>query len=164
LTAISVVTETTKTDEAVRWMAYPSWAQFTWLYLFSMIAGVRGLLLVLLGQGGGVAWLGGAIALLVCVAMLRRWAQYVLTSRRIIVRNGFTGREIDALALDDISGIGVKQGPIARFFNIGTIVIQSARNDRVIWLRGVTEPESIKTRIEALRSNGNARLTKNGSL
>jgi membrane protein YdbS with pleckstrin-like domain len=148
------VTEATKTDVTLRWIAYPSWAQFTWLYLFSLLAGVRGLRLLLLGQSGGLAWLGGAVALLVCVALLRRWAQYVLTSHRIIVRNGYTGREIDALALGDISDMSIKQGPIARFFKIGTIVIQSPRGERVLWLRGVTEPEHIKTRIEALRPKG----------
>jgi membrane protein YdbS with pleckstrin-like domain len=158
------VTETTQSDETVRWMAYPAWAQFTWLYLFSLIACVRGLRLLLVDRLGGVAWLGGAMALLVCVAILRRWAQYVLSSRRIMVRNGFTGREIDALALDDISDISIKQGPIARFFKIGTLVIQSARGERLIWLRGVAEPEGIKTRIEALRPKGHAPLVKEGSL
>jgi membrane protein YdbS with pleckstrin-like domain len=149
------VIETTKRDESEWWSAYPSWAQFTWLYLFGLTAGVRGFLLLLTGQDNGVVWLGGAVALLACVAALRRWAQYALTSRQIIVRNGYTGRAIDSLSLDDIAGITVKQGPIARFFNIGTIVIESAHGGRVLWLRGVTEPERIKTRIDALRAKSN---------
>ena len=158
------MTETTQTEETVRWTAYPSWAQFTWLYLFSLTAGVRGLPLLLVDQGGGIFWLGGAVALLVCAAILRRWAQYVLTLRRIIVRNGYKWQEIDALALDDISDITVKQGPIARFFKIGILVIQPARGDHVIWLRGVTEPQGTKTRIEALRPKVQAPLSQKGAL
>ena len=137
--------------ETVRWSAYPSWAHFTWLYAFSLLAGARGLLLLRLDVSGWEAWVGGAAMLLGCVAVMRRWAQYILTSRRIIVRNGYTGREIQAAALDTLSDLAVEQGPIARFFEIGTIVIRSLSGDQVISLRGVRDPEAIKTRIEALR-------------
>lgn len=145
------MTKAANSDEAIRWSAYPSWAQFTWLYLVSLTAGARGVRLLLFGDRGGLVWLGGALALLLCVAMLRRWAQYMLTSRRLIVRNGFTGRDIDALPLDKIADISVKQGLIARIFGIGTIVIRPARGDQVVWLRGVTEPGIVKARIDALR-------------
>jgi len=112
------VTDTTKTDETIRWRADPSWAHFIWLYLFSLMAAFRGVRLLLLGQGGASVWLGGAVALLVCVAILRRWVEYVLTLRLIID----------------------------------------------ICLRGVTEPEVIKTRIESQRPKSDAPLTKKGSL
>jgi len=137
--------------ETVRWSAYPSWAHFTWLYAFSLLAGARGLLLLRLDVSGWEVWVGGAAILLGCVAVMRRWAQYILTSRRIIVRNGYTGRDIQAFALDTLSDLAVEQGPIARFFEIGTIVIRSLSGDQVISLRGVRDPEVIKTRIEALR-------------
>jgi membrane protein YdbS with pleckstrin-like domain len=145
------VTDTSKSNETVRWKAYPAWAHFTWLYLFSLIAAVRGIRLLIFGQAAAAVWLVGALALLVCVVVLRRWAQYVLSSRRIIVRNGYTGHDIDALALDAISDVSIKQGPIARFFNIGTIVVQSATGDRTLWLRGVAEADMVKTRIQAAR-------------
>ena len=46
----------------------------------------------------------------------------------------------------------VNQGPISQFFDIGTVVIKSASGDQVLMLRGVREPEVIKTRIDALRA------------
>ena len=104
------------------------------------------------GMSGWEVWLGGATALLLCVVLLRRWAQYCVTSRRVIVKNGYTGQDIQALALDDIAEVTVFQGPIAQFFDIGTVVIKSASGDRVLSLRGVREPEVIKTRIDALRA------------
>ncbi|MGQ0812812.1 MAG: PH domain-containing protein [Nitrospiraceae bacterium] len=141
-----------QTDETVRWSAYPSWAHFTWLYCFSLVAGGRCLLALWWGMSGWEMWLGGAMALLLCAAVLRRWAQYCFTSRRVIVKNGYTGRDLQALALDAIADVTVNQGPIAQFFDIGTVVIKSASEDRVLSLRGVREPEVIKTRIDALRT------------
>ena len=138
-------------DETMRWSAYPSWAHFTWLYCFSLVAGGRTLLALWWGMSGWEAWLGGAIALLLCVVLLRRWAHYCITSRRVLLKNGYTGRDIQALAFDDIADVTVLQGPIAQFFNVGTVVIKSASGDQVLSLRGVREPEVIKTRIAALK-------------
>ncbi len=138
-------------DERVRWQAYPSWAHFAWLYCFSLMAGARGLFALRSGLSGGAIWLGGAVALLVCVAMLRRWARYSFTSDRVIVRNGYTGQAIQTLPLGDLSEITVVQGPFARFFGIGTVVLRSVDGELVIALRGVRDPEILKTRLEALR-------------
>jgi hypothetical protein len=141
-----------QTDETVRWRAYPSWGHFTWLYAFSLVAGGRCLLNLWWGMNGWEAWLGGAVALLMCVVVLRGWAQYWVTSRRVIVKNGYTGRDIQALALDDIADVTVSQGPIAQFFDIGTVLVTSVSGDRILALRGVREPDVIKTRIDALRT------------
>lgn len=140
-----------KIEERVRWCAYPSWAHFVWLYAFSVMAGGRGLLAWREGTDGWAIWMGGAVVLLLCVVVLRRWARYSFTSNRVIVSNGYTGRDIQALPLDDLSEVTVIQGPLARFFGIGTVVLRSLEGDLVIHLRGVREPEVIKTRLEALR-------------
>jgi hypothetical protein len=145
------MTTNVQADETIRWSAYPSWAHFSWLYLFGLMAGGRSLLALRRGMSGWEVWLGGATALLLCAAALRRWAHYCLTSRRVIVKNGYTGRDIQSLALDDIADVAVDQGPIAQFFDIGTIVIKSVSGDQVLSLRGVRDPNLVKTRIDALR-------------
>lgn len=94
---------------------------------------------------------GGTVALLVCAAGLRRWAQYRLTSIRLVVRNGYTGRDIQAIPLDDIAEITLSQGPIARFFNIGTLAVHSRTGAPLISLQGVNEPRLLKTRIDGPR-------------
>lgn len=140
-----------KIDERVRWQAYPSWAHFAWLYCVSLMACIRGLLALRSGTGGWSIWLGGAVALLVCVAMLRRWAHYTFTTNRVTVSNGYTGRDIQTLPFDDLSEITVLQGPLAQFLGIGTLVLRSADGDRMVCLRGVRDPDVVKTRLEALR-------------
>ncbi len=138
-------------DERVRWQAYPAWAHFVWLYGFSLLAGGRGLVALRSGTGGGWTWLGGAAALLACAAVLRRWARYSFTSERVTVSNGFTGRDIHTLPFNEISDITVLQGPLARYLDIGTVVLRSVDGERMISLRGVRDPEIIKTRLEALK-------------
>jgi membrane protein YdbS with pleckstrin-like domain len=138
-------------DEPVRWSAFPSWKHFIWLYMFSMVAGTRGVVLLRSETSGWEFWFGGAALLLVCVASLRRWARYILTPHRLIVRNGYTGRDIEALPLDRITDVTAEQGPVARFLDIGTVVLRTDRGESDLMLRGVPEPEVLKARIEALR-------------
>ena len=138
-------------DEIIRWRAYPSWAHFSWLYFFSLMAALRGLLLLRVGLNGSEIWLGGALALLVCVAALRRWGEYFLTSNRVMIRNGYTGREIQTVAIKDISEILIKQSPIGNFFDVGTLLIRSSGGEQLLTLRGIHAPAVIKSRIDALR-------------
>ncbi len=145
------MTGPSKSNETAIWTAYPSWGQFAWLYFISLLAGFRGLLYLLFDVAGWEGWVSGAAALLVCAALLRRWARYSLTSSRVVVSNGYTGREIQAVALDAIEEITVRQGPVARLLGIGTIVIRSLRGERILRLRGIKDPESIKGRIQGMR-------------
>ncbi len=138
-------------DEIIRWRAYPSWAHFSWLYFFSLMTALRGLFLLRVGLNGSEIWLGGALALLVCVAAIRRWGEYLFTSHRVIIRNGYTGRDIQMLGLHNISEILIKQGPLEKFFNVGTLFIRSSSTQQLLTLRGIHSPEVIKSRIQALR-------------
>jgi membrane protein YdbS with pleckstrin-like domain len=153
-----MMTELPQVNEVVRWQSYPSWGQFVWLYFFSLMAGFRGALFLWFGMPGGEMWLAGAVILLVCVAFLRRWARYLITSHRVVVKNGYTSREIQSVALEGIGEVTIKQGPVAQFMGIGTIMIRSLSEDRIVSLRGVSDPEVIKTRIEALRPKVNTVL------
>lgn len=145
-------------EERERWSAYPSWRQFTWLYFFSLMAGLRGWIFLRFGVSGGETWLAGAVTLLLVAAILRYWAQYRLTSHRVIVKNWYTGREISAIALSDIREVTVSQGPLAEFLGIGTLLLHSMSGDRLLSLRGVSDPDVLKARIEALMPRGHSVL------
>lgn len=79
-------------------------------------------------------WVIGAGILLVCAALLRHWGYYELTRDRIMVRNGYTQREIQSILLSDIREVTVRQGFAAQFFGIGTVVIHSETADRMLSL------------------------------
>ena len=139
------------TRNRLLWQGYPAWSKFAWLYLASFVAGFRGLRILWQGATGWEGWVAGALALLVCAACLRRWAQYLIFSNGVVMRNGYTGKDIQTVTLDDIAEITLSQGPIARFLNIGTLEVHSKSGTSSLLLQGVSDPEVIKTRLEACR-------------
>jgi membrane protein YdbS with pleckstrin-like domain len=141
-----------KTEPAPRvvWESFPSRAQFSWLYLLSAVSALRAAVFFRFGVAGWEMWLWGAGMLIVFAALLRRWALYRLTAEQIAVRNGYTGSEIQSLPLSDVGEVTLRQGIVAGFFEIGTLVIHSRTTDRLLTLRGISDPEEVKSRIEAL--------------
>jgi len=148
------MTTTLQRNEKILWQAYASWNQFAWLYLISLITALRGAILKLFSVPGWEAWFIGAVALVVCSIVLRYWVRYAITSRRVVITNVFTGQEIQAIALEDIGDISVQQGLIARFLGIGTLVLRSVRGDQVMLLRGIQEPETAQSQLQAVRLGG----------
>ncbi len=138
-------------DEHVIWKSYPSWRQFAWLYLMSLLAVLRGAVLVAFDVPGSETWIGGALALMACAPLLRRWMYYVLTSRRVVLRNGYTGRDIRGLEFEQIRAMSISQGPIAKMLGIGTVVIQAADGERLVSFRGIKDADAVKARIQAMR-------------
>ena len=136
-------------NEAVLWEGYAARSQFIWLYMVVAMMMVRVALLVRSAMPGWGSWLAGAITLLGIAAALRRWGRYVATSRRVVLRNGWTGRDIQSIEHQGIREISIKQGPLADLMGIGTVVIQSRQDDAVIQFRGVLDPEDVKQRIQA---------------
>ena len=147
---MALVMEEREPDRLVVWEAFPSWAQFSWLYLMSALSALRAALFHRFDVGGWELWMIGAGILLACVAVLRHWVHYELTRDQIIARNGYTGRVIQSILLGDIREVTIRQGFVAQFFGIGTLVIHSWTSDRMISLRGVCNSEGVKIRIEAL--------------
>lgn len=141
--------EQTERDHRMLWEAYPAWAQFSWLYLLSALSVLRGALLFRFGVDGWQMWIVGAGLLIACAVILRRWAHYELTRDALTVRNGYTGREIQSIPLHDVSDTTVQQGIVAEFFGIGTLVVRSRTTDRLLFLRGVVDPETMRLRIQA---------------
>ena len=137
--------------EPVLWQTYGSWNQFAWLYVVSLVAVLRGALLWQAAISGSELWMVGAVALMTVALALRYWVRYVATSQRVLIKNAFTGREIQAMAIEHISETTIKQGLLARLLGIGTIVFTSARSDEVMEFRGVRDPESTLQHIQTVR-------------
>ncbi|WP_447976881.1 PH domain-containing protein [Candidatus Nitrospira bockiana] len=145
------MTSSPRRGERIVWDAYPSWYQFVWLYFFSLMTAFRAALFYRFDVPGWHAWLAGTLALLACAALLRRWAHYIITPTQVIVQNGYTGRYIQALPLDRIGTVDLRQGPIASLTGIGTLVIRNQAGEEVLRFRGIREPEVIRTRLNAMK-------------
>ncbi|WP_447971477.1 PH domain-containing protein [Nitrospira sp. M1] len=132
------------------WQAFPSWGQFSWLYFFAILTAFRGMLFLRLGLPGWQIWIAGAVVLLLVVALIRRWAYYVVTPTCVSIKNGYTKQEIASIRLEMIKDIDIVQGPIARLWGIGTLVIQSTETGKELKLRGVQDPDVVEAKMRAL--------------
>ncbi len=136
--------------ERILWEGYPSWGQFTWLYFFSLWTGLRGFFLLRLGFSGWELWVVGAGILLGLVAVLRYWGKYLLTSKRVVLRNGYSGKDMASVEFGMFKSVEVMQGPIARMLGIGTLVVHCEDSGRSVRFRGIKDPEVIETKLRAL--------------
>jgi hypothetical protein len=137
-------------DEPVLWQTYVSWNQFAWLYVVSLIAVLRGALLWQAAIPGSGLWMIGAVVLMTVALALRYWVRYVATSQRVLIKNAFTGQEIQAMVIENISETTIKQGLLAQLLGIGTIVFASTRSGEVMEFRGVRDPESTLRHIQTV--------------
>ncbi len=136
-------------NEVVLWEGYAAWSQFIWLYLIVGIMMLRVALLVRSALSGWSGWLVGAITLLGTATALRRWGRYVVTNRRIVLRNGWTGHDIQSIPYQEIQEVSIRQGLLSDLMGIGTVVIRARQDDAVIQFRGVFDPGEVKRRIQA---------------
>jgi len=136
--------------ERILWEGYPSWRQFTWLYFFSLWTGLRAFILIRTGLNGWEMWIIGAGMLLGLVVILRNWAKYLLTTHRVVLRNGYSGKDMASVDFRMITAVEVVQGPVARILGIGTVVVQCQDSERSLRFRGIKAPEILETKIKAL--------------
>lgn len=137
-------------SERILWEAYPSWGQFSWLFFLSLWIALRGLVFIRVGVPGWEVWMVGAGFLLVVAVGLRYWAKYVLTSRHVIIRNGYSGKTMRCVSYDVIDAVELVQGPFARFLRIGTVVLRCHDSNPTLRFRGVKAPEVVETKLRAL--------------
>jgi len=137
-------------SEHILWEGYPSWGQFSWLYFLSLWTALRGLVFIRVGVPGWEMWMVGAGFLLGVVVGLRYWAKYLITSRQVIIRNGYSGKTIRCASHDMIHAVEVMQGPLATILGIGTVVIRSHDSNRTLRFRGVKTPEIVGAKLRAL--------------
>ena len=136
--------------ERIIWQSYPSWSQFSWLYLFAIWTGMRGLLLLRMNVAGWKLWMGGVVILLGLVVALRYWAQYIVTTKRVVLKNGYSGKELESMEIGTIKTVDLDQGPIAGFLGIGTVVVKEKDTERILRFRGVSNPDIPMTKLQAL--------------
>ncbi len=136
--------------ERILWEEYPSWGQFLWLYFFGLWAGFRAFILIRTGNDGWEMWIVGALMLLGLVVVLRYWAKYLLTSKRVLLRNGYSGKDMASVDIQMITAVKVLQGPVAGILGIGTVVVQCRDSDRSLRISGIKAPEILETKLKAL--------------
>ena len=136
--------------ERVVWETYPSWRHFSWLYFLSLWTASRGFIFLYAEVYGWILWMVGAGLLVGVAAGLRYWAKYFISTKQVLIRNGYSGKTIRCARLDMIHSIEIMQGPLAKFLGIGTLVIRSQDSNRTLRFRGIKNPAIVGTKLRAL--------------
>lgn len=94
--------------------------------------------------------MGGVAILLGLVIALRYWAKYIVTTQRVLLKNGYSGKELESMEIRTIKKVELDQGPVAGFLGIGTVVVKEQGTDRSLRFRGVANPDVPMTKLQAL--------------
>jgi membrane protein YdbS with pleckstrin-like domain len=160
-------------DEVVLRDFHPHW-KMLFLPVLALLVGV-GLVVVLLRYSPAdpiVNQIGAAVVALVfggyAVAAFLRWwfTQYVLTTERLIVRQGIVARSGLEIPLEQINNVSFSQGVGERILRFGDLVIESAGSTGRSRIDNISDPEAFQSEIYharderiALRSGGGTGLT-----
>ncbi len=105
-----------------------------------------------LGWGLGVGLAVAIIVAYLLTVIINRAHRYLLTTRRVIIREGIISLKITSVLYDKITHIEVDQGFTDRFFlHHGTIIINTAGGgEDLLTLKYVAYPVEFKNRLERL--------------
>jgi len=121
--------------------------------------------------GDGKPWLEWVILLAAGVALLMwvispflRWAtsQYVLTNRRIIVRNGVVARQGRDMPLGRVNDVHFRYTVVERVLGCGTLIVESAGESGQLEIAAVPHVELVQREIFRLHELDDERRRRDG--
>ena len=136
--------------ETIRWTGHPAWSEYVFLWFFAVIFGVRAGLAVWIGQWGMAIIFGSGLALSAALAVFfRHTTRYTVTPDAVHRTTGLFGESEDRVPMAEIESVSVRQSPLDRFLGIGAVMLQR-KGGTIERLAGLTDPEVIRRKIEAL--------------
>ncbi|MFY9270428.1 MAG: PH domain-containing protein [Candidatus Manganitrophaceae bacterium] len=138
-------------DRRLVWKGQPAFSEYAFLWFFALLSLIRGGVAFFMGNAGsGSIYLLGTVLFIGFATVLHRASRYTITRAAIHKTAGFFGKEETILPLIEIVSLRVEQGPLDRLLGIGTLLLYRKGTDRVERLRGITDPEVVLRKIEAL--------------
>lgn len=107
-----------------------------------------------------VALLGLALVLGLAVppVVTRFFTLYVLTTERIVVRNGVLSRSSKEIPIESISNVVFTQQVIERMLGYGDVLLESSGETSATRLQDVPDPEVFQSRVYAVREERSVQL------
>lgn len=157
-----VATAKDSTDRVIWQGSYSSKAMIgSWITaaIVSLVALVAAGLLSASGAVSGAAWfVAGAVIVVLwtylgSIFLYRRWSvRYTLMAQRFVHESGLLARRTDRIEVIDIDDVTVKQGPVERVLNVGTIeLVSSDRTDPSLILIGIDDVNKVASLIDDAR-------------
>ncbi|TYT63461.1 PH domain-containing protein [Natrialba swarupiae] len=152
---LSLAGDGTDAGETIRWRGGPRiQTAYPWVGLAAagVVAALAAVVLELLPV---VALAGVPLPALVAfwaLASVSR-TEYVVTDRRIAIRRGVLGVDVDTVGLERVQNTAVSQHAIARVVGYGTVTIEAA-SGATFAFRNVEEFDAVHDRLEDQRHGG----------
>jgi uncharacterized membrane protein YdbT with pleckstrin-like domain len=121
-----------------------------------ILLALAGLLAVVVYRGGAetsgavvlpVAFLAGALLMLLWAFVRVSASEFAVTNKRVVVKVGLFRRHSTETLLRQVEGITVDQGFLGRIFNYGTIVIEGTGSDRTPY-SGIAGPLQFRLAVQ----------------
>jgi membrane protein YdbS with pleckstrin-like domain len=136
--------------EQIRWTGHPAWSEYVFLWFFAVVFGVRAGLAVWLGQWSMAIIFGSGLVLSAVLAVFfRHTTCYTVTPDAVHRSKGLFGESEHRVLIADIESVSVRESPLDRLFDIGTVMLQTKDGTRER-LVGLKDPDVIRRKIEAL--------------
>lgn len=107
---------------------------------------------------GGIVVLSAIIICSIIVHLYRKNREYIVTTRRVIIKTGIIRRKLAELSLEKCEGLFIDQGFMQRMLNYGTIVITTGdvRNEFKYLSNPVTFRRHVNESIDKLKGKTNS--------
>jgi len=137
-------------DAPLIWRGHPDWAEYVFLWFFSVVFAARAGLACWMGQRESAALFAFGVGLFVGAAVfLRQRTYYEITRQGVYKSKGIWGKTSRRLPLIEMREIKIRQGPMDRLFGIGSILLED-KTGKVEFLIGIRNPEIVNSKIKAL--------------
>jgi uncharacterized membrane protein YdbT with pleckstrin-like domain len=146
------------------WRGRPSWRSMFAFYAgrgaLALVPGVVGSLL----EGSGhisltaAGYLWAATLVLIALVLLVGWLErvktlYIVTDRRIHIRQGIVSRNDHSAAHERIQNVTTRQGPLARMLGFGDVDFDTAASDDFDFtFAGVDDPGALVRLVASIES------------
>ncbi len=135
--------------EQVIWEGRSAWMDHAVLYVFLAVGVVRAAVAVQQAQWPTAMLYGFLIASFLGIAAWFHYGRvYRITSARVLIQSGWTGRTIQELRLSEITDVSLRYELLNRWFDLGALEIASRITEDCCTIRGVPDPEVVKSGLE----------------
>lgn len=136
------------TDERVIWEGHTSWMDHALLYLLMALAVVRAAVAARSGEWTAAILYATAVSGFLGVAAWFHYSvRYRLTSARVQLLSGRSGRVSHEMWLKDISDVAVKYEPLNRWFDLGALELASRTTEDCVTIRGIPQVQQVQAQL-----------------
>ncbi len=139
-----------KRDEPLVWEGKTAWSSYIYIWIFSTVIAIRGLVSLWLGYWQSALFQGLVVVFMIALAAFFHETTYFKITREAVYRSrGFLGKQAQSFSLSSISSVTRQQGPLERFFDCGNVVM-NLRDGKSARLSGIKNPDVVCRKIKAL--------------